>query len=216
MLPPPEPPEEPFTRQTVEKLGQCQTAIKEQGRTFVKTKLAKFEGCLDVVLNLQLKKENGYLNDEQFENKLEEARKTCANKFDQIKTASTKFVNRVVNKCEPVEEELLGENDALQFQAWQDEAGTGVPLESVEELAGFLCGLKEIAVDLIVGVQVPRKCHILEELGPEFGFADDEFCVPNIPLDERCPTFLDGNIPVSSKADPNAQRLQRLRDELGL
>lgn len=189
VFPPPTPPDPPLSEDEVKALVKCQESIKKEGAKFVNFKLKKLELCVDDVLELQLQLENGHLTPEKFEMKLAAVRKKCEKNFALITKASTKLVDGVVKACDPIETVLLGPYDPLRFQAVGD-LFEG-PFESVEEIAGLVCSGKELAVDAMVGLEVPRFCELLSILGPDFVIIDGEACLPNIPLDPRCPPLLD-------------------------
>lgn len=186
---PPAPPTTPMTEEQVEAVADCQTAIKKEGAKFINYKLKKLEQCVDEVLELQLYLENGLITQAQFDAKLDQLRAKCTRNYNLISKASTKLVDGIIKKCEPVEDLVFGADDPLQFQTLSSEGGPS--LGSLESMVGTICGVKELLVDAAVGIEVPRMCHVLETLGPEFVIVneDPDFCLPNIPLDPRCPPF---------------------------
>lgn len=191
ILAPTVPPDPPLTAEQVEAVAECQEAIKKEGAKFVKKKLNKLEKCVDDVLELQLQRENGLITQEEFDAQLAKVREKCLKGFASIQKASTKLVDSIINSCEPVEDLILPSDfttqyDPLQFQTLSAFLG-GPPLESVEQLAGFICVGKELVVDGAVGFEVPRLCELLGLLGPEFVSDTGEgVCLPLIPLDPRC------------------------------
>ncbi len=187
---PPAAPTTLMTEEQVAAVADCQTAIKKEGAKFINFKLKKLEQCVDEVLELQLRLENQLISQAQFDAELAKARAKCARNYNQITKASTKLADGIIKKCGPVEDLVFGADDPLQFQTLSSEGG--LPLASLEEMVGSICGIKELLVDIAVGIEVPRMCYVLETLGPEFLIVDDDpdFCVPNIPLDPRCESFI--------------------------
>lgn len=189
-VPPPDPPDPPLSANQVQQLLKCQHTIKQEGAEFTELKMRKLEKCADNVLELQLKLENQLITQAEFDAALVKVRKECVEGFEQITKTSTKLVDGIIAACGPIETVLLGEDDPLLFQGLADIVGPGA-FTSVEELAGFICAIKEVTVDFSVSIQVPRLHHLLTILGPEFvqDTGDVEF-LPVIPLDERCLLFV--------------------------
>ena len=180
------------------------------------TKLTKLEACAQEVLKWRLRFENGLIDQDEFDAKLEATRAKCRKSYEQITEASTKFVDSVVAKCEEVTEFILGDvavdYDALRFQALANELDSDNPVTSVEQLAGQLCGVKEVLVDVALTAQMPRALELLSYLGPEFVTINSDPTdletpgegLPNVPLDSRC--LLATGTPMLQRLSPLLQR----------
>jgi hypothetical protein len=183
---PPPAPNPPLSERQERGVLKCQKAITKLGASFVSLKLKNLEKCAVEVLDLQLDLENQHIMQAQFDAALPNIRRECQEKFGAIKAASTRLVDGIISACEPVQDLVLGANDPLLFQGLV--AGSG--FASVEEVAGFICGVKEFAVDFAVAFEMPRLHQLLSILGSEF-VADGEFqseaiFLPVLPLDSRC------------------------------
>ena len=191
---PPPPPDPPFSQEEVKGLLACQTEIKKQGREFLNTKVKNLEECADDMLEIQLSLESQLITEDEFNAQLPAVRTKCQKKFAKVTSASTKLVDKIIAACEPVEDVLLGSDDPLLFQGLLGVVSSSGEFCSVEQIAGWVCTMKELAADFAVSVEVPRLHSLLETLGPDF--LDDEIgspggpiFLPNIPLDDRCLLF---------------------------
>src|SRR5207248_1755351 len=110
-------------------------------------------------------------------------------------SASSKLISDIVAECGPVQSIILpGDGyDPLQFEALSAANPSGFGgFSSVSQLAGDLCSTNELAVDAILGYQVPRMANLLEILDNDSGqFAiqissSPGLVIPNIPLDPGC------------------------------
>lgn len=165
-----------LTAEEVAGVVDCQEAIKKEGQKFASGKLKTLEQCLEGFIEPWLLFENGLIDSDTFDALLDEQFDKCFKGFEKITKASTKFVDKVVAACEPVEALVLApgvppDGDPLGFLALADFVGVDAPTSAVE-LAGLLCGGKEILVDLLAALELPRPLF-------ELGF-------PPILLDERC------------------------------
>jgi hypothetical protein len=196
---PPPAPNPPLSRQKVQAVLACQDTIRREGTSFLNLKLKKLEQCADDVLELQMSLENQLITQDQFDESLPNVRRQCVHSFSTIKTASTRLVDRILLSCSPVEDILLGENDPLLFQGLVTQMG-GDGFTSVEQLAAFICGGKELTVDFAAAFEIPRLHQLLSILGPEFVIDGDNgnytFFLPVLPLDSRCnaPTSVSGDV----------------------
>ena len=184
---PPGTPGKPLTESQLEGVIECQETIKKDGAEFISDKLKNLEECLDDVLKLQLKSENGKISPADYTEGLAEVRSECSEKYKEIGEASTDFVNGVIRSCTPVASIILPATgyDPLEF------GHQGVGFRSVTNLAGRLCGEKEAFVDAVVAAEVPRMGNLLDTLGESFetvinSESTPEEVIPNIPLDSRC------------------------------
>ena len=165
-----------LTPGNVEAVILCQESIKEESRKFVAIKMKAFEQCVDLLVEAELRFEAGALDEAQAEAAAIAAARRCALNFRQITNASTVLVNKIVQACQPVEDLVLGDTDALGFLSGGFFGGfTG---SNVTELAGFLCAVNEFVVDTEVLATVP--------LLQQFGFGGGV-----VPLDPRCATLDD-------------------------
>lgn len=180
---------EPLNANEADAVLACQETIKKSGKKFVQKKLARLEACADKVLKLKVELENELITEEQYDKRLaNRVEPSCLKKFSEIKELSTRLVDDIVDKCEPVQDIILTDSDRgdpLGFQAFGDvycaDAGE---FETVEELAGFICASKEIFVDLMLSIQVPRFPELLNEL-EALGGDGVEALLEDF-LDERC------------------------------
>jgi hypothetical protein len=148
----------------VRQLLVCQDTIKTEGRTFMREKLRFIENCIDALLDPQLQLDNGIITQEEYDAKIARAEEQCQDGFEQISQNSTRFVNRVVNKCGPVEAQLFGPDDPLAYQELIGFLGSfGIDISqitTVEELAGVICLGKEVLVDAAAIIEAPRVLDI--------------------------------------------------------
>jgi hypothetical protein len=186
----PPPPGLGLSKGDVNDILECQDTINRAGRKFVERKLKELENCALGVLQLRLLAENELIDEEKYFSKLESAADDCLDNYEDISEQSTVFVDKVIDACEPVEEWIL-DGDSLRFLLASEEFGY-IQTDSVEDLAGSLCLIKELFVDQMVFTQMPRLLELLDHL-EEFGdFVEilDEndypLGIPLIPLDERC------------------------------
>ena len=187
---PPTPPSTPLTRREVREVLECQETIKQEGQKFTMTKLIGLEKCFDEVLNVQLPFENGLISQGRYDSQLATVRKECLSLYQNIGRASTRLVDRIIHDCGEVESIILNSDyDPLQF------GPTGFNYSNVTEMAGTICGAKELAVDFAVFFEVPRMANLLDILdGDTTDSVTGTFSaegpsgseIPNIPLDERC------------------------------
>jgi hypothetical protein len=177
----------PLTKKEVRKVLSCQEAVKEEGRHFTKVKLAGVEECLDKVLEAQLEFENGLISESQFNQKLDKIRKDCRKEYREIRKASKELVDEIIDECGPVEAIVFSDYDPLKFDALSSFNGT-LFNPSVQDLAGWTCGVKEIIVDFAIFFQVPRMYELLGILGEEFyiELGDVRIPHPELILDPRC------------------------------
>ena len=211
-LPPPGPPPQPsaaaqagalaaapapLTAGQIKGVLNCQEKIKSEGLEFTRSKEKKLNECLDEVLELQLPFENGLLDAADYNTELAEVRSDCAQRFQQIGRASTDLVNDIVAACGPVQSLILPNSgyDPLQFGALARSEHI-ILVADATGLAGRICGAKELFVDALVGLQVPRMVGLLKILdngtgqfaitGPSSSLLGLSPILPNIPLDTRC------------------------------
>jgi len=202
---PPPPPQTPLTQRQVEGVLECQETIKQEGQKFTAIKLAGLEKCLDGVLSVQLQFENGLIRQVEYNARLTSARRECLSLYRKIGKASTRLVGRIIHDCSDVESIILDPDyDPLQFGA------TGVNYNNVTELAGAVCGAKELAVDFAVAFEVPRMANLLDILdGDTTDSVSGTFSIegpsgteiPNIPLDERCNFSISTSSPTPAPTD---------------
>lgn len=175
---------------------ECQEAIKHRGAEFASFKEDELDECLDHTLELQVGFENGLIDSNQYAEELSEVRDDCAREFKEIGAASTKLVDGIVRACGPVANLILPSSgyDPLQFGALARSQGLTL-IGDATGLAGRICGAKELFVDALVEVQVPRMVGLLKILDNGTGqFAASGpastllpvSTIPNIPLDSRC------------------------------
>jgi hypothetical protein len=98
---PPGTPGKPLTESQLEGVIECQETIKKDGAEFVSDKLKNLEECLDDVLKLQLKSENGKISPADYIEGLAEVRSECSEKYNEIGQASADFVKGVIRSCTP-------------------------------------------------------------------------------------------------------------------
>jgi hypothetical protein len=191
---PPTPPVTPLTYTQVREVESCQATIKAAGRNFVETKLNNVEECLDNVLEIQLQYENGLISQYLYNHQLALTRYQCAQSFQQVGYASTELINNIIQVCGPISSIILPGSgyDPLQLDALASESDNGPEgFTNITQYAGNVCGIKELAVDAMIGYQVPRMANlllILDNNTGQFAITEDsgEFVFPNIPLDSRC------------------------------
>jgi hypothetical protein len=210
LLPPPQPPPQPaaaagslaaapvpLTAGQITAVLNCQETIKSEGLEFTRSKEKKLNECLDEVLELQLPFENGLIDAAHYNTVLAQVRSDCAQRFQQIGRASTDLVNDIVAACGPVQSLILPNSgyDPLQFGALARSEHI-ILVADATGLAGRICGAKELFVDALVGLQVPRMVGLLKILdngtgqfaitGPSSSLLGLSPILPNIPLDTRC------------------------------
>lgn len=185
---PPNPPTTPLTQAQFNKVSDCQAAIKKESLDFTEAKTKKLQRCVDNVIDLQLRLENGLMTQAQYDVALEKQRANCARAYEVINKASTNLIDGINYFCKPIESLILGPDDPLQLQAFYADA-LGGTVDEIEDVGSLICGIKELSVDVLLGFEAPRLCHALEALGPGFFVDGGSFCLPAIPLDSRCAFF---------------------------
>ncbi len=184
VFPAPTPPV-PLTKSEVGALAKCQKTLKSAQLTFIKTKLAALEACVDGVLTVRLPFENGLTTSADFDAGIAKMRAKCTKSYAKIGAASTKLVDAVLKACTPVETAVLGPYDALRFQSAYSAVGHAPT--TLVDLAGTLCTLTDEFADAQLWDAAPRMMELLQYLGPEFTqFFDASSGLPNVPLDARC------------------------------
>jgi hypothetical protein len=175
---------------------ECESAIQFQGTAFTTLSEAALNQCLDATLNLQLAFENNQIASDLYNHELSAARAGCAQQFKAIGAASTRLVNGIIGACGPVQNLILptAGYDPLQFGGLAQSQGLNL-VGNATGLAGRICGAKELFVDALVDVQLPRAVGLLEVLdngtgqfaasGPSTSLITAT-TIPNIPLDSRC------------------------------
>jgi hypothetical protein len=174
-----------LTRQDVNALLECQTTIQKEGQKFLGNKLKALETCGVAITEILIEEEQGLLAGPGLERAALAAVKKCEARFAEVLPASTKFIDRVVEACEPVEPLIFApgvppDGDPLAFQALiafiEDLLGATpgeFGIDTVVELAGALCVAKELVADITAVLEVPRLVEVFPLLA-------------EIPLDERC------------------------------
>jgi hypothetical protein len=170
---------------------KCQHVIKAKTQKFVNTKLLGLQTCADRVLETLVRWENGLISEAEAEAQMADTQRKCRFILGDIKRESTRMIDGIVEACEPVSKLVLSEEggDPLGLVA------LGAGGESVEEMAGVLCGIEELLVDLLMAIHVPRVND--QAFAQVAGFEDTEdllFSVLDGTLDERC--FFNGQIPL--------------------
>jgi hypothetical protein len=167
----PRPASAQMTPGTVEAVVRCQDTITNESRKFTSIKRKALELCVDHIAAVALRYEAGAIDEAQVEEALVAAERRCALNFAKIENASTVLIDKVATACQPVEDLVIGYDDVLNFRAAG--FGGGFSGSSITELAGYLCAVNEVLVDLTVFANVP----LVEELG---------FTLSTIPVDPRC------------------------------
>jgi hypothetical protein len=175
-----------------------QKIIEFEGAQFTRFKEDTLNQCLDQVLELQLRFENGQLDAAHYNAQLSQTRSECAQQFHAIGVASTGLVNNIVAACRPVQSLILPYSgyDPLELGALVRSEGFTLVADATG-LAGSICGAKELFVDALVSNQMPRMAGLLKILdngtgqfavpGPtSAAFGIGVTTIPNIPLDSRC------------------------------
>jgi hypothetical protein len=175
----------------------CQQAIMYWGEQFTGLKEKYLDDCLYEALDTQVRFETGQITSTQYNQELSKERRDCSQWFTQIGQGSTSLVNGIVNACGPVQSLILPDSgyDALQFGALTRDQKI-VLVADATGLAGRICGAKELFVDALVALQVPRMVGLLKVLdngtgqfaisGPPSTLLGLTPTLPNIPLDTRC------------------------------
>jgi hypothetical protein len=156
----------------VEAVVRCHENIESESRKFITIKLKALQQCVDSVVAVALRYEAGAINEAQAEAAAAAAERRCALQFAQIENASTVLINKIADACQAAEPLVVGYDDVLGFRSGGP-FGAVFEGSTVTELAGFLCAVHEVFVDVTVLTNTP----IVEELGYVFG---------TIPLDPRC------------------------------
>jgi len=95
-----------LTGDQVNGLMDCQHAINERGRKFLKSVVEGLEECAELVVEIALREENSLPVPPHLEKKAEAE---CVKAFKGIGERSTQLVDGIVEQCTPVEEILLDE-----------------------------------------------------------------------------------------------------------
>jgi hypothetical protein len=175
----------------------CQEAIMYWGEQFTALKETYLNDCLYEALDTQVRFETGQIQSTQYNQELSKERRDCSQWFTQIGQGSTSLVNGIINACGPVQSLILPNSgyDPLQFGALTRSQDI-VLVADATDLAGRICGAKELFVDASVAIQVPRMVGLLKILdngtgqfavsGPPSSLLGLHPTLPNIPLDTRC------------------------------
>jgi hypothetical protein len=163
-----------LTLQQVQAVLRCQDTLDREGRTLVGKAQSGIEGCAEDKLAPVLQDENGLITPEKFATDNDRATLACNRLLTGIATATTKFINTVLQACGPVEAIVLA----------PDPPPVGDPLglvsvwgaTTIEELAGLVCGESLFAGFLLADGKIPRGLEILAG-DPDVSPAD---------LDPRC------------------------------
>jgi hypothetical protein len=192
LFPAPEPPG--LSKKQANDVLACQVGLDVAGRKFVEHKMKELETCAQNILAIRLPFENEQISEDEYLKKLDGVRDGCNKNFKDIQTASTRFVDKVIDACDPVAEWIL-DWDELSFLILNDETSGFPETGSVEELAGSMCTMKELIVDQMVFFQMPRLMELLSYLGEDYVVitSENDFPIgyPNIPLDDRCAPIQD-------------------------
>jgi hypothetical protein len=174
----------------------CQQTIQFQGIVFTTLEESALNECLDGALRVQLGYENGQLASNQYSQELTTVRADCARQFKTIGAASTALVNNIAGACIPVQSLILPNSgyDPLQFGALTRSQNIDLA-GNATGLAGAICGAKDLFVDALVDIQLPRMVGLLKILdngtgqfaaaGPTSNLLPAS-TIPNVPLDSRC------------------------------
>jgi hypothetical protein len=175
---------------------QCQATIKFAAAAFGDFKEFELDECFDEVLQAQLNFENAVTTSNAFSQQLTRIRQDCAQDYKEVGAASTGLVNSIVRACQPVQSLILPVSgyDPLEFGALARALSISLTDNAVE-LAGEICGARELLVDGALATQVPRMVGLLNTLdqgtgqfeitGPSSSLLSSPI-IPNIPLDSRC------------------------------
>jgi hypothetical protein len=175
----------------------CEQTIMFWGEQFVGLKEKDLDKCLNEALDTQIRFETGQIQSTQYNQELSKERHDCSQWFKEIGQASTSLINGIVGACGPVQSLILPNSgyDPLQFGALTRSENI-VLVADATGLAGRICGAKELFVDALVALQVPRMVGLLNILdngtgqfaisGPSSSLLGLNPTIPNIQLDTRC------------------------------
>ncbi|HYC57098.1 MAG TPA: hypothetical protein VEL28_19360 [Candidatus Binatia bacterium] len=185
----------PLDKGEAAELAGCQQALHKAQAAFAKVKVKSLHKCLQGVLSPTVAFENAVMTQAKYDAAIDAARARCTKGYDKIAAASTRMVDAILAACAPVEQLLVGVYDGLRMQALAEGS-----VDSLVEIAGFVCTGTEAALDAQIVLATPRMVELLDILGPGFLQASSvlgEGGYPAVPLDPRCPPIesLGGMLP---------------------
>jgi hypothetical protein len=191
LFPAPPAPSPFLERSELRDLLRCQDRITGAGEKLVRTQTQSVEACAMDILTLRLAWENELISDDDYDDGLDKIRDRCDKGFSRVEKASTRFMDDVIEVCDEVGDFILDDYDSLRFQLLNEETSDSfLDVSSIPALAGSLCGIKSLFVNMLVAAQIPRALELFSYLGPSYvvivGENDYEYGYINIPLDGRC------------------------------
>jgi hypothetical protein len=189
LFPRPNPPSPFLTRPLIRELVRCEETINRYGRRLVNTQHTSIEDCAQDILDVSFLFDNEIIDEEEYFDAIDRIRNKCDRGLDRIERASTRFVDRVIDACDPVQEYIL-DYDLLRFQLLSEETDGTVNIGSLPLLAGSLCGIKSLFAMQLMLFQIPRVMELYSYLGDEYIEITDDNDFPIgrlvLRLDERC------------------------------
>jgi hypothetical protein len=193
---PPTAPDPPLTAKQAGEVYKCQAALSRSGTGF-SAKYTKFiQTCAGPILKSRLEFENGVIDEPTHEADIEKARAKCDRFYGVLSKLSTKYMDALTKACEPVADSILGDYDALRWQAMASVIGI-TSSSTFDDFLYSACTLSVLSSAWDLNSTFPRYIEALSYLGPEYitiytpaVVDDDGQALAAIQMDERCPDFI--------------------------
>jgi len=142
----------PAAKQT--KIQNCEIAIMDAQEDFLSKELGAFRKCAKRFLFASIQ------DSPAKEAALEAAKTACVAVLDTLDDASSAFIDSVIAGCTPAANLIFTKaSDPTGYQDILEELGE-TDINSVPELAGFLCANKTVFAVLIAAYEVPRGAQL--------------------------------------------------------
>ena len=142
----------PAGKQT--KIQNCENAIIDAQQDFLGKELGVFSTCAKDFLFANIK------DSPAKEAALAAAQTACVTQLNTLKGASSTFIDSVIAGCTPAVNLIFTKpSDPTGYQDLLEELGV-TDIDSVPELAGYLCASKTLFAVLIAAYEVPRGSQL--------------------------------------------------------
>jgi hypothetical protein len=142
----------PAGKQT--KIQNCENAIIDAQQDFLGRELGVFSTCAKDVLFANSKYSPAK------ETALAAAKTACVAQLNTLDGASSTFIDSVIASCTPAAKMIFTKpSDPTGYQDLLEELGA-TDINSVPELAGYLCASKTLFAVLIAAYEVPRGAQL--------------------------------------------------------
>jgi hypothetical protein len=143
----------PAGKQT--KIQNCENAIIDAQQDFLGRELGVFSTCAKDFLFANIK------DSPAKEAALAAAKTACVAQLNTLKGASSTFIDSVIAGCTPAVNLIFTKpSDPTGYQDLLEELGVTDIINTVPELAGYLCASKTLFAVLIAAYEVPRGAQL--------------------------------------------------------